>query len=60
MLNKDPTKRLGYNGYQDILNHKFFSSLNIELLKTKQLTPPYIPQIGEDRFDVSNFEQELT
>ena len=29
LLNKDPLKRLGNNGYQEILNHPFFKGLDI-------------------------------
>ena len=32
----------------------------MDLLKMKVLDAPYVPQVGEDVFDVSNFEQELT
>lgn len=42
------------------MQHPFLQALDMDLLKMKVLEAPYVPQVGEDVFDVSNFEQELT
>ena len=41
-LNKDPNDRLGCigeNGFQDIINHEFFRSIDWQLLESKQISP---------------------
>jgi len=49
LLAKDKTQRLGVqNDIEDIISHPYFSSLNIEELKKKSLTPPYLPEITKD------------
>eukprot|EP00347_Sterkiella_histriomuscorum_P005842 403355062 len=60
LLHKDPQQRLGINGHQEVMEHPFFSNLNFKALESKTLEPPYKPQLTQDAFDVSNFEQELT
>eukprot|EP00347_Sterkiella_histriomuscorum_P020775 403336510 len=60
LLHKDPTKRLGNNGYQDVIKHPFFNKIDFQALQNKQLDAPYKPFLTTDVFDVSNFEQELT
>lgn len=60
LLAKDPLKRLGAQGQDEVLQHPFLAALDLDLLKMKVLEAPYVPQVGDDVFDVSNFEQELT
>lgn len=60
LLSKDPAKRLGMNGFQDIVRHPFFNDVDFKELGNKAIDIPYKPQLTEDLFDVSNFEQELT
>lgn len=48
LLEKDPTKRLGYNnGACEIMEHVFFRGLKWDLL-TEVLRPPFIPNREED------------
>lgn len=50
LLAKDKTKRLGVeNDIDDVISHPYFASLNIEELKKKTLTPPYLPEITKDQ-----------
>lgn len=61
LLVKDPSKRLGTSGdLKDILAHPFLRSMDIEQLQAMSLEAPYKPQLSEDVYDVSNFEQEWT
>lgn len=49
LLHKDKLKRLGANGgVQEILEHEFFSSIDMQALIAKQLEPPYKPTMTED------------
>jgi atypical protein kinase C iota type len=60
-LNKNPTERLGCHpqtGFQDIVSHAFYKTVDWELLKLRQLTPPYKPRIDSDR-DPSNFDPQF-
>ncbi|CDW72781.1 protein kinase domain containing protein [Stylonychia lemnae] len=60
LLHKDPAQRLGNNGFEEVIQHPFFQDIDFEQLELKTLKAPYIPELTEDPFDVSNFEQELT
>ena len=50
LLEFDPDKRLGYNsnnmleGYEKLMNHPFFANIDWNLLESKRLPPPYIPE----------------
>lgn len=49
---KEPSQRLGAgNGMQDILNHPFFSKIDLQSLATKQLSPPMKPDPMKMNFD---------
>jgi len=43
LLVKDPTKRLGANGAQEIMNHEFFKKIDWDEVETMQTKPPIIP-----------------
>ncbi|CBY11270.1 unnamed protein product [Oikopleura dioica] len=61
-LNKDPNDRLGCigeNGFQDIINHEFFRSIDWQLLESKQISPPYKPYI-RDEMGLDNFDTQFT
>jgi len=48
LLEKDPTKRLGYNSPQEVKDHPFFISLDwTDLLKQE---PPFVPEAKTDDF----------
>ena len=58
LLHKDKTKRFGANGDADeILSHPFFTGLDIDKLKAKELVPPYMPEIKDD---LKFFDNKLT
>ena len=40
---KDPAKRLGYMGADDILRHQWFGHLDLDALAMDQVESPYIP-----------------
>ena len=61
LLEKDPKKRLGYEGgIEEIISHPWFSDVDIDQLLNKQIEPPFIPKLSEDLTDVSNFDKEFT
>lgn len=61
LLKKDPSKRLGANGVDEIKNHPWFveGNLNWELLYNKKYDAPFVP-ILKNELDVQNFEPEFT
>lgn len=50
LLEKDPSKRLGSSSRDslDVKSHKFFNSINWNLLLNKSLTPPYKPTVSSE------------
>lgn len=48
------------NGYEELLEHPWFSDINIDQIINKTAEPPYKPELTSDIFDVSNFDQEYT
>lgn len=60
-LNKNPVDRLGCSeaGFGEIMTHQFFKSIEWELLEQKQIPPPYLPILENDR-DLANFPPEFT
>merc|ERR1712193_434218 len=57
LLTADLSKRYGNlkDGADDILKHKWFASLDWQKLEAKEITPPYKPQVKDDK-DMSNYE----
>ena len=45
LLIKNPDKRLGSNGADEIKNHIFFNGMNWEKLFNKKIKPPFIPRL---------------
>lgn len=46
LLNRDPSKRLGVNGAQEIKNHPFFSKhIDFKKLWGKKIQPPFKPAV---------------
>jgi serum/glucocorticoid-regulated kinase 2 len=46
LLDRDPSKRLGVNGAQEIKNHPFFSRhLDFKKLWAKKIQPPFKPAV---------------
>ena len=62
LLSKDPAKRLGSGpgGFKDVLSHPFLKELDAQKLQAGELPATYLPQLTNDVFDVSYFEQEWT
>ena len=60
LLDKSRKTRLGANGVDEILAHKWFSDLDMDKLVRKELVPPYKPAIGEDYayFDPKLIQQQ--
>jgi serine/threonine protein kinase len=44
----DPKERLGANGIDEIMQHKFFDKIDWEDVKKGKLKPPHIPKIKDD------------
>ncbi|GME85096.1 unnamed protein product [Ambrosiozyma monospora] len=59
LLIRDPKKRLGYNGVEEIKSHAFFKDIDWEKLNSKGYIPPYKPQV-KDSSDISNISSEFT
>jgi serum/glucocorticoid-regulated kinase 2 len=57
LLDKNKRTRLGANGVEEIMAHRFFADINIEKLMSKQLVPPYKPTVSED---LAYFDPKLT
>ena len=59
LLNRDPTKRLGVNGAEEIKKHPFFESIDWAQLKEKKIHPPFKPSVASP-VDVSCFDTVFT
>ena len=55
-MNKDKTKRLGYEGDgSDILAHPFFADLDFDRLLLKEMEAPFKPEVATDHIDIKFF-----
>ncbi|THV05146.1 Pkinase-domain-containing protein [Dendrothele bispora CBS 962.96] len=60
LLQRDPHKRLGANGSEDIKRHPFFAKyIDWNRLLGKKYTPPFKPSV-ESVLDVANFDPDFT
>ncbi|KAK7691551.1 hypothetical protein QCA50_004950 [Cerrena zonata] len=60
LLQRNPAKRLGAGGAEEIKRHPFFSKhIDWHRLLAKKIQPPFKPSV-ESVLDVANFEQEFT
>ncbi|KAL5521078.1 hypothetical protein ACEPAG_9000 [Sanghuangporus baumii] len=60
LLQRDPSKRLGHNGADEIKRHPFFARhIDWNLLLAKKIQPPFKPSV-ESVMDVANFDSEFT
>lgn len=60
LLTRDPTRRLGVNGAEEIKKHPFFvNHIDFELLARKKIHPPFKPSVASP-VDVSNFDTVFT
>ena len=59
LLIKDPHKRLGANGPQEIKQHPWFANVDWDLLCQKKIETPFKPNIVGDSW-LNNFDEEFT
>eukprot|EP00467_Chlorarachnion_reptans_P020355 CAMPEP_0114520898 /NCGR_PEP_ID=MMETSP0109-20121206/19879_1 /TAXON_ID=29199 /ORGANISM="Chlorarachnion reptans, Strain CCCM449" /LENGTH=361 /DNA_ID=CAMNT_0001701929 /DNA_START=159 /DNA_END=1244 /DNA_ORIENTATION=+ len=61
LLDRDPTKRLGVNGGEEVKKHSFFKSIDFKKLLKKEIEPPFKPKSSTDNKegDVTNIEEEF-
>jgi len=60
LLNRDPTRRLGIKGADEIKRHPFFHKhIDFKLLAAKKIQPPFKPSVASP-VDVSNFDMVFT
>lgn len=59
LLETNPRKRLGYNGADEIKNHKYFNDIDFSLVKEKMYKPPFVPKLNDD-FDLRYFDVGFT
>jgi serum/glucocorticoid-regulated kinase 2 len=60
LLQRDPARRLGVNGGEEIKRHSFFSKyIDWNRLLAKKIQPPFKPSV-ESVLDVANFDPDFT
>lgn len=60
LLNRNPKHRLGAtHDAPELMAHPFFKDIDWDMLKKKQIPPPYKPHVSSDD-DTSNFDPEFT
>jgi serum/glucocorticoid-regulated kinase 2 len=60
LLQRDPTRRLGVNGGEEIKRHQFFARyIDWSKLLAKRIPPPFKPSV-ESVLDVANFDTDFT
>jgi ribosomal protein S6 kinase alpha-5 len=59
LLNKQPSRRLGANGPDEVKHHAFFDGLVWSELLAKHISPPFRPNISSE-LDTTNFADEFT
>ena len=61
LLEKSLDKRLGaQSDVTEILDHPWFEGMDKEKILTKELDPPFKPNIEDGKYDVSNFDSSVT
>merc|ERR1740117_338554 len=59
LLKKRPDRRIGRESGKEILDHKFFNGLNLDMLLKKQLMAPILPNI-ESESSTECFSEKIT
>lgn len=44
LMTLNPTKRLGYNGAEEVKQHAFFDGISWQKLKERHVAPPFVPE----------------
>lgn len=61
LLVKDMEKRLGSkNDIDEVLAHPWFKGIDKEKILSKEIEPPFKPQIANGKYDTSNFDDSVT
>lgn len=60
LLNRNPVKRLGANGGEEVRRHAFFSTIDWDALYNRRIQPPFEPMRNRGAEDTVNFEREFT
>lgn len=55
-MEKNPAKRLGVNGAEEVKAHPWFQSVEWKLMLEKKVKPPLIP-FSESEADTRNFDK---
>lgn len=45
LIQRKPSRRLGYNGIHEIFEHPWFEGFDWKSLESKRMTPPFVPNI---------------
>ena len=59
LFRRDPTRRLGAKGADEIKKHVFFKGIDWDKLVKKEIKPPFQPTLKSE-LDVSHFDDEFT
>ncbi|RKP23074.1 kinase-like domain-containing protein [Syncephalis pseudoplumigaleata] len=59
LLNRDPSRRLGVHGAEEIRSHPFFAEIDWNKLLAKKYQPPFKPSVSSAT-DTTNFDAEFT
>lgn len=59
LLQRDPTKRLGYYSADEIKNHPWFKDIDWDKLYRKEIEPPYRPSV-KDEMSTEQIDPEFT
>jgi len=57
LLEKDPLKRLGSRGAQEIKSHPFFEGIDFTKLYNREIQPPFTP--AKTDLGVTNFDKQF-
>lgn len=60
LLNRNPLKRLGANGGEEVRRHAFFATIDWDALYQRRVQPPFEPCRNRSAEDTTNFEREFT
>lgn len=58
LLDKDPERRIGAGGVEEIKEHEFFHSINWDDLYAKKVKPPYNPSVKSEK-DVKHISSKF-